>query len=222
MEALSDNAVLEGSLRKILGRLKRHSAAAAPFVTLLVLLLFFSIASPRFASLDNLRNILSEISVAGIIAVGLTFVVLCGEIDLSVASVANATGVIAAFFTAQAETVSIDNIPLPGAAAIVLSLAACFVMGLINAIGAVKIGIPSFIMTLAMLQIANGVCAMLTRGQIAYSVPPMVSMLGGGSIGPAPWLVIVRRIHSSCCPFGSRLHAVRSIRVHGGRKSRSR
>ena len=191
MEALSDNAVLEGSLRKILGRLKRHSAAAAPFVTLLALLLFFSIASPRFASLDNLRNILSEISVAGIIAVGLTFVVLCGEIDLSVASVANATGVIAAFFTAQAETVNIDNFPLPGAAAIVLSLAACFVMGLINAIGAVKIGIPSFIMTLAMLQIANGVCAMLIRGQIAYSVPPMVSMLGGGSIGPAPWLVIV-------------------------------
>ena len=191
MDTLSENAVLEGSLQKILGGLKRHSAAAAPFVTLFALFVFFSIASPRFASLDNLRNILSEISVTGIIAVGLTFVVLCAEIDLSVASVANATGVIAAFFTAQAETVSIDNIPLPGAAAIALSLAACFVMGLINAIGVVKIGIPSFIMTLAMLQIANGVCAMLIRGQIAYSVPPMISTLGSGSIGPVPWLVIV-------------------------------
>lgn len=113
MDTLSENAVLEGSLQKILWALKRHSAAAAPFVMLFALLVFFSIASPRFASLDNLRNILSEISVTGIIAVGLTFVVLCAEIDLSVASVANATGVIAAFFTAQAGTVSIDNIPLP-------------------------------------------------------------------------------------------------------------
>ncbi len=117
--------------------------------------------------------------------------ILCAEIDLSVASIANATGVIVAFFTAQAETVTIDNIPLPGAAAVGLAIAACFVLGMINAIGVVRIGIPSFIMTLAMLQIANGVCAMLIRGQIAYSVPPLISTLGGGSIGPVPWLVIV-------------------------------
>ena len=191
MDALSDNAPVEGSVQKILDGLKRHGAAAAPFITLLALFIFFSAASPRFASLDNLRNILSEISVTAIIAVGLTFVILCAEIDLSVASIANATGVIAAFFTAQAETVSIDNIPLPGAAAIALSIAACFVLGMINAIGVIKIGIPSFIMTLAMLQIANGVCAMLIRGQIAYSVPPLISTLGSGSIGPVPWLVII-------------------------------
>jgi ribose transport system permease protein len=191
MDALSDNAVFEGSLQKILSGLKRHSAAAAPFVTLLALVVFFSIASPRFASLDNLRNILAEISVTGIIAVGLTFVILCAEIDLSVASVANATGVIAAFFTAQAEPVNIDNIPLPGGVAVALSLAACFAIGLVNAIGVVKIGIPSFIMTLAMLQIGNGICAMLIRGQIAYSVPPMISTLGSGSLAPVPWLVIV-------------------------------
>ena len=191
MDALSENAPVEGSFQKILELLKRRGAAAAPFITLLALFIFFSIASPQFASLDNLRNILSEISVTAIIAVGLTFVILCAEIDLSVASIANATGVIAAFFTAQAQTVSIDNLPLPGAAAITLSIAACFVLGMINAIGVVKIGIPSFIMTLAMLQIANGVCAMLIRGQIAYSVPPLVSTLGSGSIGPVPWLVIV-------------------------------
>jgi ribose transport system permease protein len=191
VDLLSDDAVFEGSVQKILGALKRHSAAAAPFVTLFALLVFFSIASPRFASLDNLRNILAEISVTGIIAVGLTFVVLRAEIDLSVASVANAAGVIAAFFTLQAETINIENLPLSGAAATALSLAASLVMGLINAVGVVKIGIPSFIMTLAMLQIANGVCAMLIRGQIAYSVPPMISTLGGGSIGPVPWLVVV-------------------------------
>ena len=44
------------------------------------------------------------------------------------------------------------------------------------------IGIPSFIMTLAMMQIADGISAMLVRGQIAYAVPPIVSTLGSGQI----------------------------------------
>jgi ribose transport system permease protein len=53
------------------------------------------------------------------------------------------------------------------------------------------IGIPSFIMTLAMMQIAAGICALLVRGQIAYAVPDIVSTLGAGSIGGIPCIVIV-------------------------------
>jgi ribose transport system permease protein len=53
------------------------------------------------------------------------------------------------------------------------------------------IGIPSFIMTLAMMQIAAGVSALLVRGQIAYKVPPLVTTLGSTSIGGIPWIVIV-------------------------------
>ena len=45
------------------------------------------------------------------------------------------------------------------------------------------IGIPSFIMTLAMMQIGAGICALLVRGQIAYAVPDLVATLGAGSIG---------------------------------------
>ena len=63
-------------------------------------MVFFCLASPSFATLGNLGNILTQISVTGIIAVGLTFVILCAEIDLSVASIANATGIVVAFFTA--------------------------------------------------------------------------------------------------------------------------
>jgi ribose transport system permease protein len=46
-------------------------------------------------------------------------------------------------------------------------------------------------MTLAMLQIGAGICAMLVRGQIAYAVPDVVKTLGSGSLGPVPWIVIV-------------------------------
>src|SRR6185312_10523787 len=85
----------------------------APFATLIILLVFFSLASPSFATMDNVANILTQISVTGVMAVGLTFVILCAEIDLSVASIANATGIAVAFFTLQDATVNIANVPLP-------------------------------------------------------------------------------------------------------------
>ena len=163
----------------------------APFLTLLFLVIFFSIASPSFATLDNLGNVLTQVSVSAIIAVGLTFVILCSEIDLSVASIANATGILVAFFTLQDATVNIANVPLPGWAAILLALLSCLGLGIVNAFGVTRIGIPSFIMTLAMLEIGAGISALLVRGQIAYAVPPLIMTLGSGSLGPVPWLVIV-------------------------------
>ncbi len=177
-------AVMTGWLR---GRLRN----IAPFVTLLFLVVFFAFASPSFASIGNVYNILTQVSVTGIIAVGLTFVILCAEIDLSVASIANATGIVVAFFTVQDASVNIANVPLAGWAAIVVALAACVALGAVNAFGITVIGIPSFIMTLAMLQIAAGICALLVRGQIAYTVPKLVATLGAKSLGPVPWIVIV-------------------------------
>ncbi|MBL6078169.1 ABC transporter permease [Belnapia sp. T18] len=186
----SDSAVLPrngGGLRWLRGQLRN----IAPFATLLVLVALFSIASPSFATLDNVANIARQVSVTAIIAVGLTFVILCAEIDLSVASVANAVGIMVAFFTLQDQSVNIANFPLPGAAAIALALLGSVALGAVTAFGVTVIGIPSFIMTLAMLQIGAGICAMLVRGQIAYAVPAPIELLGSGSIGPVPWIVVV-------------------------------
>jgi ribose transport system permease protein len=163
----------------------------APFLTLICLFSFFAAASPSFATLDNFGNILTQISVTGIIAVGLTFVILCAEIDLSIAAIANVTGIAVAYFTLQDSYVNIANVPMPGWAAILLALALCALLGLVNAFGLTVIGIPSFIMTLAMMQIAAGISALLVRGQIAYKVPPLVTTLGSTSIGGIPWIVIV-------------------------------
>src|SRR5262245_33742857 len=171
--------------------LRNQMRIIAPFATLIVLVVFFSLTSRSFASLDNAANILTQISVTGVIAVGLTFVILCAEIDLSVASVANATGILVAYFTLQENYVNIANVPLPGVLAILLSLIACAFLGLVNAVGMTAIGIPSFIMTLAMMQIGAGISALLVRGQIAYAVPEAVSTLGAGRIGPIPLIVVV-------------------------------
>ncbi len=163
----------------------------APFVTLIALVLFFSFSSDSFLTSANFWNILNQISITAIIAVGLTFVILCAEIDLSVAAVANVTGIVVAFFTLQESYVNIANLPLPGAFAILIALAVCVTIGLVTAFGVTMIGIPSFIMTLAIMQIADGMSALFVRGQIAYAVPPLVQTLGAGSVYGVPWIVIV-------------------------------
>src|SRR5256885_4168665 len=177
--------------RKIAAMLRSQMRNIAPFLTLILLSAFFAFASPSFATLDNLGNILTQVSVPGIIAVGLTFVILCAEIDLSIASIANVTGIAVAYFTQQESYVNIANVTMAGWAAILLALALCALLGLVNALGLTIIGIPSFIMTLAMMQIAAGISALLVRGQIAYKVPDLIVTLGAGTIGGIPWIVIV-------------------------------
>lgn len=150
----------------------------APLLTLVALVIFFSSTTTTFATMDNAVNIIRQMSITGIIAVGLTFVILTAEIDLSVAAVANAVGITVAYFTLQPDYVNIANIPLNGWIAIILTLMSALAFGLVTAFGMTKIGIPSFIMTLAIMQIANGVSALLVRGQIAYIYPDFITTLG--------------------------------------------
>src|ERR687894_2421863 len=171
MQAEAPRGTLEtapsGWLRWIAARLTN----IAPLITLLFLVVVFSALSPSFATLDNLGNILRQVSITAIIATGLTFVILTSEIDLSVASVANAAGIMVAFLTVQESYVNIANVPLPGWAAVLLALLVCAALGLVNAFGLTVIGIPSFIMTLAMMQIGAGICALLVGGQNDHGGP---------------------------------------------------
>jgi ribose transport system permease protein len=177
-----------GGLKSLL---KDQLRNIAPVFTLIALVTFFTIASSSFFTMVNFMNILSQISITAIIAVGLTYVILTAEIDLSVAAVANAIGIAVTFFTLQPDYVNISNLPLPGVIAIVLTLLAALAFGLVTAIGVTWIGIPSFIMTLAIMQIANGVSALLVRGQIAYNFPDLITVLGSGSILGIRWSIIV-------------------------------
>lgn len=163
----------------------------APVFTLIVLVIFFSTQAPSFRTVDNLMNILSQASITGIIAVGLTFVILTAEIDLSVAAIANAIGITVAYFTIQPDYVSIANVPVQGWVAIILTLTACLALGLVTAFGVTAVGIPSFIMTLAMMQIANGISAMLVRGQIAYNYPDLITTLGSGTVFGVKWSIVI-------------------------------
>jgi ribose transport system permease protein len=124
------------------GWFKSQLRNIAPFLTLLFLVIFFSAASPTFLSVANFSNILSQVSITAIIAVGLHLCDPVREIDLSVAAIANVAGIAVAYFTLQESYVNIANVPLPGWVAILFALAACFALGLVNAVGVTLIGIP--------------------------------------------------------------------------------
>ena len=141
----------------------------------------FSALSPSFATVDNLANVLRQVSITAIIATGLTFVILTAEIDLSVAAIANVAGIIGRVLHACRNPTSTS--PTCRCRASSRSSWRCSpasALGLVTAFGVTVIGIPSFIMTLAMLQIGAGICAMLVRGQIAYAVPPLDQDAGLG------------------------------------------
>src|SRR5689334_15224694 len=86
----------------MLGWARRRARDVAPFVTLVILVVFFSVATDSFLNLINLRNILAQIATLAVVSTGVTFVLLCGEIDLSIAAVAMVTGVIAAVLYGEA------------------------------------------------------------------------------------------------------------------------
>src|SRR5690606_14086881 len=106
----------------------------------------------------NLRNILAQVATLAIVSTGVTFVLLCGEIDLSIAAVGTMTGVIAATLFGQAG--------MPQIVAVLLGALAATGLGLLNGWSTTRIGLPSFMATLATMQIATGLGQYITKGTI--------------------------------------------------------
>src|SRR5436190_5244827 len=159
---------------------RRRARDLAPFMTLVILIVFFSLTTDSFLNVINLRNILAQVSTLAVVSTGITFVLLCGEIDLSIAAVATMTGVVAASL--------FGAFGLPGGVAILLGALAATGLGLLNGWGATKIGLPSFMATLATQQIASGLGLFITKGEIIYTLVPTLNYLGGEYIGTEdPW-----------------------------------
>ena len=152
----------------------RNARLLAPLLTLSVMFIVFSVVTDVFLTTQNLQNIVTQIAPIAVAATGVTFVLLCAEIDLSIASVATFTGVLAAWFWVG-DTVSLGNWGIP--AAILVAAAVGFLNGYLVA----YVGIPSFMMTLAMLTIARGMSVFVSEGKPIFEVPPVLKQLGSVS-----------------------------------------
>ncbi len=144
---------------------------------LVVLLITFSVLSPFFFSSRNLLNITRQISITLIVAIGMTFVILTGEIDLSVGSLAALAGV-----TTAATLVATQSIFLAILAGLAMGMGVGFINGLLTVYGKVQ----SFIVTLAMLGVARGMALVWTGGRPISQLPESFSFFGAGYVGPVP------------------------------------
>jgi ribose transport system permease protein len=135
-----------------------------------LLVAFFWLLEPAFLSERNIRAILNVVSFVGIIAIGQTVLLVAGEFDLSVGSVAGLSAVVAAkMMTAAA---------LPVAVAVVGGVGVGALIGLVNGLIVVRLGIPAFIQTLGMLFIGQGLIQLVTGGYPVYPLPEAINVMG--------------------------------------------
>ena len=148
--------------------------------------LFFIVFAPNFATLSTAEAILRITALVTIMAVGMTFVIICAEIDLSVGSVASWSGMIAALLLDRGA---------PGWVAPILVLGMGAAIGVVNGLLVTKLGIPSFLVTLGMLSVFSGLSLTVTGTEPVPIVDDFFTNLfwNGALIGvPAPiWWTIV-------------------------------
>ncbi len=142
----------------------------------LILAIALSFLSPYFLTKNNLFNVLDQSVVIGIVAVGMTFVILTGGIDLSVGSVAGLTGVILGL--------AVQHFPLP--IAILFAVGGGAGVGLVSGFLIAYFGLASFVVTLGMMAIGRSL-AYIFSGQTAISnIPSAMSSLVYTNIGGIP------------------------------------
>ncbi len=168
--------------------------------------LYLAVTTPAFLTTANVLSILLASSLIGIVAVGETFVIVTGGIDLSVGSVVAFSGVIAGMAVHAHAPVWLAGLAGIGVGAGI---------GGFVAFAVTVLGMSAFIVTLAVLAMARGLAFIVTGGNTIFGFPDAFDNIGGGNLGPFPiaalislgvfavaWLVLARTV------FGAEVYAV--------------
>src|SRR6266849_875736 len=167
--------------RQTIGQLLRNELGFFPvLMTLIIIIAVFGFSSPFFLTPRNLSNLLLQIATIGVDALGVTLVLLLGEIDLSVASVGTLGAVIMGILSAR--------LGYPAWAAIMIAIAAGALVGCINGLFIAILRIPSFIVTLAAAIGYEGLLLYLLNGQATLIInDPAINGIAGSSTSFLPW-----------------------------------
>lgn len=149
-----------------------------------VLIAVFSLTTKRFFSVKTFQTIANQYAEYFVVAVGMTFVLIVGGIDLSVGSVMGLSGAVLGVLMAEYD--------VPVALAVPACLAVGALCGLINGLVTVTWRLPSFIVTLGMMQSARGATFLLTSSETKYVGSEIAGIAGANVLGlSAPFLIAV-------------------------------
>lgn len=156
-----------------------------PFLTLIVLFVALSIASPNFLTSTNLSSVVRQTAVINIMALGMTLIIISGGIDLSVGATLAMGGLFGTMVMAKG---------YPIAAGVTIGISMGMVCGLINGLLITRLKINPFIVTLGTLGIFRGTALMVSNGLPVHEIPPAYSFLGDGVVLGVPfvlWVLLV-------------------------------
>ena len=148
--------------------------------------------APRFLRPENLLNILRNTSIVGSIALGMTFVIIAGGIDLSSGPVLATSGAVLIFLQRMVNADGTPVVPLP--IAILACCAVAISFGFLNGIVITKAKLPPFIVTLAVGILARSITMYVCRGAtiMGNNIPPFTRIGSGSLLGiPIPFLVVI-------------------------------
>ena len=151
------------------GFLPSLRGATGPLIGLIVLCLFLTLATDKFLSIRNFLNVLDQITVLGVMAVGMTMVILIGGIDLAVGSVLALAMMVLGYLNVV--------LGVPMWLAITLALTAASLNGLVAGLLITRFNVPPFIATLAMMSMTRGLANMITDGQQIIGFPAWFNMM---------------------------------------------
>ena len=158
------------------------SREAGTALGLIVLCVALWIATPYFATVANLSNVAEQSAIVGVIAIGMTFVILTGGIDLSVGSLVAWTGVVIGGALQRG---------WPVAGAVGLGLLAGIGAGVVNGLIITRGGVPPFIATLGMMSVARGGALMLSDGRPISGFPDSLRVIATGHVFGVPAPVVL-------------------------------
>jgi ribose transport system permease protein len=186
---------MPGMDARIAGLLQRIVALRMPIILLLLLVSATLLTDGRFARVENLVNVARQISFEGLIALGMTLIIITGGIDLSVGSLVALTGVVAGLVMravylgdAGAGAAAADGPALAASAAgLAAGVATGAAVGSASGLIVARLVMPPFLVTLAVMLMARGFAFILCNGQPIYELPPALLHLGRGFVGEA-WI----------------------------------
>ena len=148
--------------------------------------LIFAFLSPSFLTLNNFVNVALQIAIYGILAVGMTLVIITGGIDLSIGSIVALAGVVVAGMSEK-----LSHQPVLGTLlAIILGIGIGLISGSFSGLMITRLRVPPFIVTLALMTIGRGLAFIFTGGFSIGNLPLEFGVLGRGHLGPVPVPVV--------------------------------
>ncbi len=181
MSEAAERPALAARLRLGAGQALSRYGIVIAFFALCVAL---SLLNPYFLTPRNIGNVLRQASINGILAIGQTFVILTGGIDLSVGSLLALCGLLGSMIVTGAD-------PGSPAVAILLGVGAGLGLGMVNGLVVAHLRVPAFVATLGMLSVARGLTFISNDGMPVPNLAPSFLQLGQGVVSGVPVPVIL-------------------------------